>query len=102
MSFDEESLALVLTIGLLGYGAGGVAVNEGTSAVPQHLLTSLFGAGPLRDLAAGRGLDLHDKISLLFDEEMSRFAETVNDAGVPDEISAAQLRQVAVALEEAR
>ena len=102
VSFDEEPLALVLTIGLLGYGAGGDAVNEGTSVVPQHLLTSLFGAGPLRDIAASARTDLHDRISLLFDEEMSRFTQTVDAAGVPDEISAAQLRQVAVTLEKAR
>jgi GTPase SAR1 family protein len=102
VSFDEESLALVLTIGLLGYGAGGDAVNEGTSVVPQHLLTSLFGAGPLRDIAASARTDLHDRISLLFDEEMFRFTQTVDAAGVPDETSAAQLRQVAVTLEKAR
>jgi hypothetical protein len=102
VSFDEEPLALVLTIGLLGYGAGGDAVNEGTSVVPQHLLTSLFGAGPLRDIAARARTDLHDRISLLLDEEMLRFTQTVDAAGVPDETSAAQLRQVAVTLEKAR
>jgi len=102
VSFDEEPLALVLTIGLLGYGAGGDAVNEGTSVVPQHLLTSLFGAGPLRDIAAKARADLHDRISLLFDEEMLRFTQIVDSAGVPDETSAAQLRQVALTLEKAR
>jgi len=102
VSFDEEPLALVLTIGLLGYGAGGDTVNEGTSVVPQHLLTSLFGAGPLRDIAAKARTDLHNRISLLFDEEMLRFTQTIDAAGVPDEASAAQLRQVAVTLEKAR
>jgi hypothetical protein len=102
VSFDEESLALVLTIGLLGYGAGGDVVNEGTSVVPQHLLTSLFGAGPLREIAAKARADLHDKIGLLFDEEMLRFTQTVDSAGVPDDASAAQLRQVALTLEKAR
>ena len=84
VSFDEESLALVLTIGMLGYGAGSVAVTEGTSAVPQRLLTSLFGAGQLRDLGARARLDLHDRVSLLFGEEMQRFAAIISAAGAPD------------------
>ena len=102
VSFDEESLALVLTIGLLGYGAGGDVVNEGTSVVPEHLLTSLFGAGPLREIAAKARADLHHRVGLLFDEEMIRFTQTVDAAGIPDDTAAAQLRQVALALEKAR
>ena len=102
VSFDEESLALVLTIGLLSYGADGDVVDEGTSVVPEHLLTSLFGAGPLREIAAKARADLHDRIGLLFDEEMLRFTQTLDAAGVPDGAAAAQLRQVALALEKAR
>src|SRR5215831_9032248 len=102
VSFDEESLALVLTIGMLGYGAGGVAVTEGASAMPQRLLTSLFGAGLLRDLGARARLDLHDKISLLFGEEMRRFTQIINAAGAPDENAAPALLQAAEALEAAR
>jgi energy-coupling factor transporter ATP-binding protein EcfA2 len=102
VSFDEESLALVLTIGLLGYGAGGVPVTEGTSAVPQRLLTSLFGAGPLRDLGAKARLDLHDRVSLLFDEELRRFMQIINAAGAPDENAAPALLQAAEALEATR
>ncbi len=102
VSFDEESLALVLTIGMLGYGAGGVAVAEGTSAVPQRLLTSLFGAGQLRDLGARARMDLHDRISLLFDEELQRFAAIINAAGAPNDSAATALRQAEEALEAAR
>jgi GTPase SAR1 family protein len=102
VSFDEESLALVLTIGLLGYGADGDVVNEGNSVVPEHLLTSLFGAGPLREIAAKARADLHHRVGLLFDEEMLRFTQTLDAAGIPDGTAAAQLRQVALALEKAR
>jgi len=77
-------------------------VTEGTSAVPQRLLTSLFGAGPLRDLGARARLDLHDKISLLFGEEMRRFGQIINAAGGPDENAAPALLQAAEALEAAR
>ncbi len=102
VSFDEESLALVLTIGMLGYGAGEAAVAEGASAVPQRLLTSLFGAGPLRDLGARARTDLHDKISLLFDEEIQRFADIISAAGAPIDTAAVQLDQAVRVLEAAR
>jgi energy-coupling factor transporter ATP-binding protein EcfA2 len=102
VSFDDESLALVLTIGVLGSGAGDATVSEGTSAVPQRLLTSLFGAGLLRDIGARARTDLHDRISLLFDEEMLRFAMILDAAGVPDEKAVTQLHQASDAVEAAR
>jgi hypothetical protein len=102
VSFDEESLALVLTIGMLGYGAEGVAVDGDASAVPQRLLTSLFGAGQLRDLGARARMDLHDRISLLFGEELQRFAAIVNAAGAPNGDAAFALRGAEEALEAAR
>jgi hypothetical protein len=102
VSFDDESLALVLTIGMLGYGAGGVAVTEGTSAVPQRLLTSLFGAGQLRDIGTRARLDLHEKITLLYGEEMQRYAEIVTAAGAPHEGAGEALRRAVDELEAAR
>ena len=102
VTFNDESLALVLTIGVLGYGAGEVTVSEGASAVPQRLLTSLFGAGLLRDIGVRARLDLHDKISLLFAEEMRRFTEIIDSAGVPDETAPARLHQASYELEAAR
>ena len=102
VSFDEESLALVLTIGMLGYGADGVAADGEASAVPQRLLTSLFGAGQLRDLGARARMDLHDRISLLFDEELQRFAAIVHAAGAPNGDAALALREAEEALEAAR
>ena len=102
VTFDVEPLALVLTIGLLGDDAAGEAASAGTSVVPQHLLTSLFGAGPLRDITAKARTDLHDRIGLLFNEEMLRFTQIIDAAGVPDDAAPAQLRQVTLALETAR
>ena len=102
VSFDEESLALVLTIGMLGYGADSAAAAGGTSAVPQRLLTSLFGAGQLRDLGTRARMDLHGRISLLFDEELQRFAAIINAAGAPNGSAATALRQAEETLEAAR
>jgi hypothetical protein len=101
-AFDNESLALVLTIGLLGYGAGDVTVTEGTSAIAQRVLSSLFGAGLLRDLGARARLDLHARISLLFSEESRRFTELVDAAGRLDENAAAELHDALYELEATR
>jgi energy-coupling factor transporter ATP-binding protein EcfA2 len=102
VSFDEESLALVLAISLLGEEAAEAPTAENPGAVPQRLLASLLGAGLLRDLFVNARRDLHDKVGLLFEEEMLRFAQVVNAAGAPEGNAAAQLHQASYALEAAR
>ncbi|HEX9521256.1 MAG TPA: GTPase [Streptosporangiaceae bacterium] len=101
-SFDPESLALVLTIGVLGYGAGDVVVSEGASAAPQRLLTSLFGAGQLRDIGGQARQDLHERIDLLYSEEALRFTALIDAVGAPDESAPADLYQAGYSLESAR
>jgi hypothetical protein len=101
-SFDPEALALVLTVGVLGYGAGDVKVSEGTSAVPQRLLTSLFGAGLMRDIGGEARLDLHERIGVLFAEEALRYTALIEAVGAPDEAAPADLYQASYSLESAR
>jgi 50S ribosome-binding GTPase len=101
-SFDPESLALVLTIGVLGYGAGDVVVSEGASAAPQRLLTSLFGAGLLRDIGGRARQDLHERIRLLYSEEALRFTALIDAVGAPDDSAPADLYQAGYTLESAR
>jgi len=102
MSFDDESLALVVIIGLLGHDAGEALAAGGTSAAAQDLLSSLFGPGPLREIGAKARADLRERVRLLFDEEMLRLAEIIDAEGVPDEDAAVQLYQATYALEVAR
>ena len=102
VSFDEESLALVVIIGLLGHDAGEAAAAAGTGAAAQDLLSSLFGPGPLREIGTKARADLRERVRLLFDEEMLRFAEVIDAEGVPDEDAAVQLYQATYALEVAR
>ncbi len=102
VSFDDESLALVVIIGLLGFGAGDAAAAGDTSAVAQDLLSSLFGRGPLRDIGTTARADLRERIRVLFDEEMLRFAELIDAEGVPDEAAAVQLYQATYSLEVVR
>ncbi len=101
-SFDAESLALVLTIGVLGYGAGDVIVNEGASAVPQRLLTSLFGAGLMREIGGQARQDLHSRIGLLFSEEALRFTALIDAVEAPDETAPTDLYQASFSVESAR
>ncbi len=102
VSFDEESLGLVLAIAVLGYGTADVTVTEGASAAPQRVLTSLFGAGLLRDIGARVRLDLHERVGGLFDAESRRFTVIVDGAGSLDETVAAELQQAGYLLESAR
>jgi energy-coupling factor transporter ATP-binding protein EcfA2 len=101
-SFDPESLALVLTIGVLGYGAGDVKVSEGTSAVPQVLLTSLFGEGLMRDIGGQARQDLHERISLLYAEEALRFTALIDAVAAPEETVLTDLYQASYILESVR
>ncbi|WP_018658509.1 hypothetical protein [Actinomadura flavalba] len=101
VSFDPEALALVLMVGLLGYGTSDVAVS-GNSAVPQRLLKALFGAESLRGMGAKARADLRSRIGMLFDEEAIRFGQALDAAGIPDQTVPAQLYQATHNLEVAR
>ncbi|MDL4777508.1 AAA family ATPase [Actinomadura xylanilytica] len=102
VSFDTEAVSLVLTIGLLGFGASDVNVEGGNSAVPQRLLKALFGAESLRGMGAKARADLRSRIGMLFDEEAIRFGQALDAAGIPDETVPVQLYQATYNLEVAR
>ena len=102
INFDDESLATVLMIGLLVQKAPGADDEESMIGIPQRLLTSLFGAGPLRDIAKRARADLLDRITLIFDEETHRFSKIISEAEVPDAGAAVQLYQATYALEVTR
>jgi energy-coupling factor transporter ATP-binding protein EcfA2 len=102
VSFDEESLALVLTVYVLGFGAAASGTDADASAVPHRLLTSLLGAGQLREISAWVQRDLQERISLLLAEEALRFTEIIDSAGAPDQMVAMELREASHDLEAAR
>ncbi len=101
VSFDDESLALVLSIGILGYTPEAEA-DDGTATAPQRLLESLLGAGLLRDMGTRLRQDLRDRVSDLFEAEARRYFAIVDSAGVPAATAAAELLQAGYALEAAR
>jgi energy-coupling factor transporter ATP-binding protein EcfA2 len=102
MSFDDDSLSTVLIVAMLGQRDADGAAAEGTSAVPQLLLTSLFGAEPLREISTKARADLRERIRRLFDEEMLRFVEVIDSAGTLDDAAAVRLYQATYSLEMAR
>jgi energy-coupling factor transporter ATP-binding protein EcfA2 len=116
VSFDDDALALALTIAVLAArpasaggdaaveaGAGAEAdAREDPSAVPQRLLASLFGAGLLRDMGNRVRQDLRERVTVLFQAEAGRFFEVLDSAGVPDQMAATDLLQAGYALEGAR
>ena len=102
ISFDDESLALVLTIGVLGYPEPDRWAAEVPGAVPQQLLTSLFGAGLLRDMGTRVRQDLRDQVGKLFENEARRYFAIIDSAGAPQETAATELLQAGYELEGAR
>jgi hypothetical protein len=102
VSFDVESLSLIFTVGLLGYGTTDVSVGAGNSALPQRLLRGLLGAESLRSISAKARSDLRARIGLLFDEETLRYVDELDSAGIPDEAAATRLYQATYNLEVAR
>ncbi len=102
VAFDDDSLALVLSIGVLGYTVPDADSSDGAGAVSQELLTSLFGGGLLRDIGTRVRQDLRDRVSELFEAEARRYLAIVDSAGIPAETAAAELLQAGQALEAAR
>ena len=101
-SFDPDSLSLVLTIGVLGYGAADVEVSEGASVVPQQLLTSLFGTGLMRDIGGQARQDLHERVGVLYSDEALRFSALADAVGALDENAPSDLYQASYSLESVR
>ncbi len=100
VSFDEEPLALVLTIGVLGLVAP--EATDAPATVPQQLLTSLFGAGLLRDIGTRIRQDLRERIRVLFEDEARRYFAIIDAAGAPEDTAATELLQASYELEGAR
>jgi hypothetical protein len=98
VTLDDDALATVLVVSLLGSGED----DTGTAAIPRRLLTSLFGAGPLRDIMARIRADLRHRIKLILDEDMRRFTDVIDAVGTPDAAASLHLYQATYALEVAR
>jgi energy-coupling factor transporter ATP-binding protein EcfA2 len=112
ISFDDESLGLVVLVAMLGEDAPGApsvngtpaAEDEGTNiyAEPRRLLASVFGTGMLAGILAKARADLMHRVRLLLDEEMVRFVEVIELAGPCEDVAAIRLYQAEYSLEAVR
>jgi len=112
ISFDDESLGLVVLVAMLGEDAPGpasiagtpVTEDEGTSIYtePRRLLASVYGTGMLAAILAKARADLIHRVQLLLDEEMVRYVEVIESAGPCDDVAAIRLYQAEYSLEAVR
>ncbi len=112
ISFDDESLGLVVLVAMLGEDAPGavpivgapVAEDEGTNIYtePRRLLASVYGPGLLAGILAKARADLIHRVRLLLDEEMVRFVEVIELAGPCNDVAAIRLYQAEYSLEAVR
>jgi hypothetical protein len=107
---DSEPLSLVTLVAMLGEpGDRAYQARPASSpkpdevvTVPMELLTSAFGAAETRELTDKARQDLTERIRLLLDEELLRFAKVLDEAGSVDQVAAVRLYQAEYSLEAAR
>ncbi|MDR0342634.1 MAG: 50S ribosome-binding GTPase [Nocardiopsaceae bacterium] len=100
VALDEEALAAVLVVALLGQDDD--SDEDGAAAMAHRLLTSLLGTALVRDVLGRAQSGLRERICLLLDEEMLRFTQALDAAGVPEATAALRLYQATYMLEVAR
>ena len=70
--------------------------------MPREVLASIVGNSGSQELIARARHDLRQRIELLLDEELLRFAEVLQEAGQVDPVAAVRLYQAEYSLEAAR
>ena len=104
---DSEPLSLVTAIAMLGEPGATASAEpapeaDETITVPGKLLESVFGEARASALAGEARQDLVERVRLLLDEEMLRFAEILDEAGHVDPVAAVRLYQAEYSLEAVR
>jgi energy-coupling factor transporter ATP-binding protein EcfA2 len=108
ISFDDKALSLVVLVAMLGEDAPGAAApaTEPDSAniytEPRRLLASVWSNVMLTEIFTKARADLLDRVRLLLDEELVRFAEVIDAAGTCDDVAAVRLYQAQFSLEAVR
>jgi energy-coupling factor transporter ATP-binding protein EcfA2 len=76
--------------------------KDGIGSVPREVLASVIGNSESEALLARARKDLHQRIGLLLDEELLRFAEVLDEMGPVDSVASVRLYQAEYALEATR
>jgi cystathionine beta-lyase family protein involved in aluminum resistance len=66
------------------------------------MLASVFGEAMLTPILSRARTDLLERVRLLFDEELVRFIEVIDEAGPCDDVAAIRLYQAEFSLEAVR
>ena len=70
--------------------------------MPREVLASVIGNSESEALIARARKDLHQRVGLLLDEELLRFAEVIDEMGPVDSVAAVRLYQAEYSLEATR
>jgi hypothetical protein len=76
--------------------------KDGIGSVPREVLASVTGNSESEALVAQARKDLHQRVGLLLDEELRRFAEVLDEMGPVDSVASVRLYQAEYALEATR
>ena len=76
--------------------------KDGIGTVPRQVLASIMGDFASLELITKARQDLWQRVGLLFDEELLRYGEVLDEAGPIDPVAAVRLYQAEYALEAAR
>jgi hypothetical protein len=112
-SRDAATVGVLTLLAMLGEPsqAGGTAPagyeaarkdKDGIGAVPREVLASIIGDFASLELITKARRDLRQRIALLFDEELLRYAEVLEEAGPIDPVASVRLYQAEYSLEAAR
>ena len=76
--------------------------KDGIGSVPRELLASVVGNSDSEAMIARARKDLHQRVGLLLDEELLRFAEVLDEMGPVNAVASVRLYQAEYALEATR
>ena len=101
---DDDTLALVTVLAILGENAVGSHAAAGTDdsdilTLPRRIVTAVLGEEPVHDIFQTARAELNERARLLLDEELRRFSEVIDGAGRCDEIAGVRLYQAGFMLE---
>jgi hypothetical protein len=110
---DAATVSVLTLVAMLGEPsqAGGTAPagqdaaredKDGIGTVPREVLASIMGDFASLELITKARQDLWQRVGLLFDEELLRYSEVLEEAGPIDPIAAVRLYQAEYSLEAAR
>jgi energy-coupling factor transporter ATP-binding protein EcfA2 len=101
-SLDDDTLALVAVLALLGEGATGshpAADDSDILTLPWRIVTAVLGEQAVHDVFRTARSELNERARLLLEEELRRFSEVIDGAGQCDEVAGVRLFQAAFMLE---